>query len=339
MEQHLQVMATEDRFVNSTGADEYRCPICTEISLNLVETNPCGHLFCEECLAVHLQKRHNCPTCRHTLGQPHYNVCRYLRRQLGNMRVHCVKRPREEDKGGCNEVYALKDEPEHKRVCLYIEDTCECNRVLPRIHLQRHRLEECPRRTMRCRNRCGWENEAQYEEEHHLNCRLRPMRCAHCDLEMLKHQVAAHESGCPRRKLACPLCDAQVPQGEMEAHVAASAGHLSRAVKELMSMRSFLEERKLLKEYLNPPFSLCYEHYSKRGTVLVWPTDTIEEVRARLPAALQPGSLIWSGKSLNDCLTLESYNLVSCNLSRPVQVIGISTLRGDRDRDRDRDVR
>lgn len=42
------------------------CPICFELLCSTLEptTTCCGHVFCAQCLKVHLRKSKECPTCK-----------------------------------------------------------------------------------------------------------------------------------------------------------------------------------------------------------------------------------------------------------------------------------
>ena len=64
-----------DLFENPEKASEFKCPICTCIAKDPVETEPCGHLYCRGCLQTHLKVKslsdlnaatetQICPSCR-----------------------------------------------------------------------------------------------------------------------------------------------------------------------------------------------------------------------------------------------------------------------------------
>eukprot|EP01084_Bolivina_argentea_P221238 374752_1 len=83
-----------DLFINPEKASEFKCPICTCICKDPIETEPCGHLYCRGCLKLHLNvnsmsdintNENNkeaalCPSCR----EPIQNTSRskFVERQV-----------------------------------------------------------------------------------------------------------------------------------------------------------------------------------------------------------------------------------------------------------------
>ncbi|KAJ1656014.1 hypothetical protein IWQ61_004344 [Dispira simplex] len=71
--------------VNHSLESDYLCPICLQFIHEAFMTR-CGHSFCYQCIATHLEHAHNCPTCRATLKRdqifPNFQLNRLVGKQL-----------------------------------------------------------------------------------------------------------------------------------------------------------------------------------------------------------------------------------------------------------------
>lgn len=55
-----------------TGGLNIKCPICLD-TISEETTTTCGHLFCKPCIALAVQTKKCCPTCRRKLGKSGYH--------------------------------------------------------------------------------------------------------------------------------------------------------------------------------------------------------------------------------------------------------------------------
>ncbi|KAJ1970243.1 hypothetical protein IWQ62_000070 [Dispira parvispora] len=71
--------------VNHSTESDYLCPICLQFIHEAFMTW-CGHSFCYQCIATHLEHAHNCPTCRTSLKRdqifPNFQLSRLVGKQL-----------------------------------------------------------------------------------------------------------------------------------------------------------------------------------------------------------------------------------------------------------------
>jgi hypothetical protein len=65
----MALEGADSTMVKLEGVD-FMCPVCTELIYKPV-TTPCGHTFCEVCLAMALAYKAKCPMCRETCGLSH----------------------------------------------------------------------------------------------------------------------------------------------------------------------------------------------------------------------------------------------------------------------------
>lgn len=75
----------------------FTCSICHHlfklpVLLNNDDTNPCHHLFCQDCITIHLvsSDQDNCPTCRKKTLLRHIIPAIQIRRELADLKITCM---------------------------------------------------------------------------------------------------------------------------------------------------------------------------------------------------------------------------------------------------------
>lgn len=98
--------------VVSEYSEDFRCPICTEISMNLKITK-CRHTFCTECIQKSLENSNNCPICRQTISNEDiYELPLMLNNIINDLKCKC---PYE----GCKEILTYNELKLHTFGCRF----------------------------------------------------------------------------------------------------------------------------------------------------------------------------------------------------------------------------
>ncbi|ETO36808.1 tumor necrosis factor receptor-associated factor 6-like protein [Reticulomyxa filosa] len=142
-------------------ASKFRCAICTCIAREPTETQPCGHLFCKDCLSSYLSHNQSvCPNCRSEIQSK--NASGFIKREILQLRVKCNNR-----ESGCEWIgelnnctfckkveYVRKDEAKHWEECEEYPIDCKCcNQKVLRKQTEAHLRDECTDAPIACPNK------------------------------------------------------------------------------------------------------------------------------------------------------------------------------------------
>ena len=163
------------------------CAVCQALTLDPVQANCCGKIYCTRCIERWKTRGNSCPTCRSTeQSDPPFNVFRdrNAHQHITSLAVYC---PNQCD--GCSKKMELSDVNNH-----LTSDN------------------GCPFQVVDCGNKCGHSAWRSFIVKHMTSeCRLRHEKCQYCPLVSTYEQVTgAHLKECPSYPLNCPnKCGAQ----------------------------------------------------------------------------------------------------------------------------------
>eukprot|EP00456_Euglypha_rotunda_P025063 TRINITY_DN20357_c0_g1_i3.p1 TRINITY_DN20357_c0_g1~~TRINITY_DN20357_c0_g1_i3.p1 ORF type:complete len:240 (+),score=18.39 TRINITY_DN20357_c0_g1_i3:105-824(+) len=209
-----------DLFVKPEKLQELEliCPICECVIKDAVET-PCGHLFCNACILLCLQKQKNCPIDRKDLSEGDIHRSIRVDRVVGQQQVHCAL---QED--GCGWVGQFSDMEAHSaKKCEYAQVNCEhkgCEEKARRKDIAEHETKLCGFRPFECPD-CKEKLILKQAEEHKPVCTAAPVQCSNdCKtLGLLRSTIENHlAKECLARPVPCPYlisgCNAKLKLSE-----------------------------------------------------------------------------------------------------------------------------
>ena len=88
------------------------CVVCQEVFHDPTRVEPCGHVFCAECIKQWMRKNKSCPTCRTRVKRSAKDMLVSL--LVGEVPVHCRWR-----KSGCAWKGQRQDWPSHQSRCTF----------------------------------------------------------------------------------------------------------------------------------------------------------------------------------------------------------------------------
>eukprot|EP01084_Bolivina_argentea_P303135 523300_1 len=188
-----------DLFENPEKAAEFKCPICTCIAKDPIETEPCGHLYCKGCLQSHLNVNSvsdlnndtpsYCPSCREPIQET--SRSKFVERQILKLRVKCAN---------------------HSIGCTWKGEL---------HYFKSHLRKQCPFVTVTCIH-CKGKPYMRGKEEQHMNeCLEYPVECTLCQSKIKRKFIKEHaEKLCPCLSFACPnACGQQIKQSLLSTHM------------------------------------------------------------------------------------------------------------------------
>lgn len=187
--------------------ESFRCPICYNFLRHAVQIpgeSSCGHTFCRECLAHHVDSGamacNKCPVCRTVidLRKPFVSVP-FIDRQLRDVRVPCILR--------CGWEGPMKFLESHN--CPKLLVTCGndgCNVQTEAGDMSTH-LAECKHALDRCPLCVQEMSRAKLHSNHYgVDCPMETISCRFCGTGFTRQDMEHHESNvCPERKVECAL--------------------------------------------------------------------------------------------------------------------------------------
>jgi hypothetical protein len=173
---------------------EYLCPLCQGVYFNPV-SDPCGHLFCKECLLTSLAHNGAVKTCPILKTDFPFNdeerIIRpliFVQEILNRMQLNC--------KNFCGWSGQLRDLPTH------MQNNCE-------LEMVKCRFSDCLSKKLR--------GEILIHEE---ECGFRLVYCEYCSSELPFNLLDNHYSECPKILISCPQnCNSQVQRCQIEEHL------------------------------------------------------------------------------------------------------------------------
>lgn len=185
-----------DLFTESKTVSEYLCPLCTGVYFNPV-SDPCGHLFCRECLLKYLA--HVGPT----------KMCPILK-----------------------QAFPFNDEDKIIRPLIFVQEILEklhvkcknkCGWSGNLRELVKHMENECPNTKVKCGFSdlgCPMNLLRSDNENHASECEFRPETCTHCQKNVPAKKLEIHYDECPKIIIPCPQgCVESIQREEVEIHL------------------------------------------------------------------------------------------------------------------------
>eukprot|EP01062_Namystynia_karyoxenos_P057697 TRINITY_DN4884_c0_g1_i1.p1 TRINITY_DN4884_c0_g1~~TRINITY_DN4884_c0_g1_i1.p1 ORF type:complete len:355 (+),score=67.86 TRINITY_DN4884_c0_g1_i1:101-1066(+) len=182
-------------------ARHFECAICKNPAFDTpVRTNPCGHMYHQDCLERWLRGKqgdaHSCPTCRKTLpsGRDAFSQDHVVRAALGEVDVECPQ----ECLAPAAKRFRFDDLGRHVRIeCPMTKLSCSaegCGEVLFRQQMAQSHLPKCEHVLVDC-NQCNKKVKRGVLLGHQAGqCRV---QCAYCKEEVLFRKKREHElQGC-----------------------------------------------------------------------------------------------------------------------------------------------
>ena len=121
--------------------DDLSCPVCMELSRDAVESDCCGHAFCDACADLIKNKQNECPLCKESPFACHEG--KLIRRMISGIKVAC---PNEK----CEQKVANADLPQHLEYCLFSAAKCRvCGEKGLNKEIVQHSIEKHEGETQR----------------------------------------------------------------------------------------------------------------------------------------------------------------------------------------------
>jgi len=177
---------------------EYLCPICHDLIQDPVETE-CSHLFCETCLATHVDKGGDkCPLCNVEINADEFSYPSFIKRKLQSIQVSCTY-PECTFKGSWKEI---------------------------QIHYPPHFYTPCP----------FCQEKVQNIERHVEQCPAISRECSKCNQTLLASEQKQHKAECLEEYVSCPFAPLGCPylgfRKSFPEHWADTLKHHTRMIQE-----------------------------------------------------------------------------------------------------------
>ena len=235
--------------------DAFHCAICTEVMADAV-TLPCGHEFCDGCIAQHrgMPGERNCPICRQPIPSTYTSIPAYKTRSLiKGLRVRC----RFSSPQGCPFEDALQRIEAHEAACpLRVEPCALCCKPEALASMQDHMASRCERRLVACGD-CAAKVAFAEQWQHSTVCPEKVVTCPNgCSgVRITRRGLSSHlSSWCSLQLVACSLkplgCTLKVPRRDMHEHCNSFASHSHLLTTMKTSMASLEQQVQQLQKKL-----------------------------------------------------------------------------------------
>ena len=226
--------------------DECTCPICTLVQREAHQVICCGKIYCKSCLDELKRKsdNFNCPNCRNSLeGEHKYLPDKNMISKIRHFAIYCNNKDK-----GCQWEGHLKDfEQGHLQICPYQIIGCSnnCGENLQRRQLDRHLIQECPRRQFTCPFCKTHGEHRNITGDHITKCADYILECPNtgCDEGIKRSQIAKHRNKCPKEIVPCPhssigCSSPMIKREELPSHdKECMSSHLDLAVKKIHELK------------------------------------------------------------------------------------------------------
>ena len=177
--------------------EDFMCSVCLNVHVNPVQTE-CGHRFCKLCIGSVIKNTKKCPLDNLPLKESCIYVDRCAEKEINNLKVRCIR-------GDCGHVCTVEKADEHE--CAFEDTKCVCGEWVIRSELSTHE-EECRMRKVKCQH-CDELIEYWFMEEHIGNCDMVPVDCPFlCGEKTTLRNLENHEkSECLEAEHDCPCKD------------------------------------------------------------------------------------------------------------------------------------
>uniref|UniRef100_A0A1I8GCA6 HTH_48 domain-containing protein n=1 Tax=Macrostomum lignano TaxID=282301 RepID=A0A1I8GCA6_9PLAT len=182
---------------------KYECPVCGQVLRYPVQFEECGHRCCSSCLPDLLRVAPRCPIDQQTIDKDKVYADKAFQKETDSLGSHIE---------GCDRMLT----------------TCpmRCGVEFQKRFLEKHRLEDCPKRDIQCQF-CEIGLVAEQEAGHLETC---PKFLVPCPNKCKKKEVAREmmqehlENECMRQDLCCPFstygCDFSGRKKQLKEHIA-----------------------------------------------------------------------------------------------------------------------
>uniref|UniRef100_A0A1I8G0B1 TNF receptor-associated factor n=2 Tax=Macrostomum lignano TaxID=282301 RepID=A0A1I8G0B1_9PLAT len=202
---------------------KYECPVCGQVLRYPVQFEECGHRCCSSCLPDLLRVAPRCPIDQQTIDKDKVYADKAFQKETDSLGVKCSFFER-----GCNWTGVLSELMSHIEGCDRMLTTCpmRCGVEFQKRFLEKHRLEDCPKRDIQCQF-CEIGLVAEQEAGHLETC---PKFLVPCPNKCKKKEVAREmmqehlENECMRQDLCCPFstygCEFSGRKKQLKEHIA-----------------------------------------------------------------------------------------------------------------------
>lgn len=181
--------------------ENYICPLCQGVFYNAT-SDPCGHVFCFECLDITLEKTGKCPISNNDVNIKDCHLVTVIDNYVKSRTITCGMK-------NCKWSGLLRDYFKHlDRGCEHVFVVCpnpKCKEAYPKWKTQIHK-DECKYGYIDCKQ-CNSEVMKLYAENHYYNCPNVIINCSKgCGKLMLRKDLKDHiEDECTHIKYNCPF--------------------------------------------------------------------------------------------------------------------------------------
>ncbi|GIY72729.1 hypothetical protein CDAR_53613 [Caerostris darwini] len=201
-----------DEFSHHLGVCESRYEECFKCKRNILIKNLVEHLNVCQKKETNSKRLFRCEFCKFELpGRyfPEHSL------SCGSRTIECIN---------CNEIIAIKDEDEHKKICNKhpLKVPCEfCNEQILVKNFSEH-SQVCGARTHKCMG-CEKYIMLQDLKDHYKTCEEAQnienlMTCNYCDGIFANDYIQRHVELCGLRTEKCQNCGAHIPLKDLEVH-------------------------------------------------------------------------------------------------------------------------
>ncbi len=245
----------DNKFLD-TPPDDYTCLICHSVCRDPQQLKCCAKLYCQTCLEDYRKTKHTCPTCRKRMVT--------FEDKLSHRRIKALKVSCDNESAGCTWAGELGSLEEHTTKCDFDEVSCtnNCSSKVLRRDLEKHVVDECPKRKHKCPH-CDLEGEYSNITTTHLEqCPNVTTTCPNegCNVQAKGYEMDDHRTSCPKEVVKCSYaevgCKKAMKREKLSNHKSEQVErHLQLAVQEVATLRDKVNAMVVPVVFKMPKFS------------------------------------------------------------------------------------
>ena len=200
------------------------CVVCAGLMVEATIGCPGLHSICRACYVKALQKKKECPSCRHPVDEQKLVLNRDLAGIISQLVLRCKHAGGNQAAAGSPAAKHAELAPAASTAVEAVEDEARLNKLALVSRLEEDRVQdagcrwkgcvgeldahlgECAREPVTCPNEGCTESPLRRDLlDHKATCEHRVVECGHCKNEMTSRSLAKHEGICPLGPLGlCP---------------------------------------------------------------------------------------------------------------------------------------
>ncbi|XP_047136091.1 TNF receptor-associated factor 4 isoform X2 [Hydra vulgaris] len=234
----------DENFVNPLPSD-LKCPVCFLALRQPIQTEECGHRFCESCIKniKRIEGQLLCSLDRQMIDLNTVFLDKAAKRAILSLPIRCRYHER-----NCEWIGDISTIDDHLKECGFVDVSCpnsQCQVLITRNNLLDHLDLFCEFRIIDCQY-CT-EKYIFNDKWTHLNiCPMQPLECINeCgEKGILRMMMPKHvENECPVNVQYCEYakikCDFKGTQSQRDAHVISSANlHLTLSIEKITKLEN-----------------------------------------------------------------------------------------------------